>query len=201
MSNARIVLLSAVVLVFTLPGSSKSSHALSGLITDVGSPAAFTVDTTLVHCAESTQNTLLDGPKQTKVSGCPPRYLGQAVTVYGQRDPKSGAVAATEIASVPPFESHVEGNAVVDAVALPDAAGGVTVSADGYRITIPASMHPVFSRSTDQPDNDRAELVAALRRRAASGRRGDSKHSCLLSQRSERAGGKANVKKSSIQTQ
>lgn len=118
---------------------------LSGYVTNVGTGSVFEVNGTSVFCTGSTRTTTSGDPRSSKEGQCPARFLGESVRVFGNHDFERGGVAATEIDADPVRAHSVEGSAVIDSVLATTQAGiSAIVSADGYRIEIPASVHPVF---------------------------------------------------------
>jgi hypothetical protein len=142
-------ILGLLALATTLPLEAQVSPALSGIVTDVGTPAAFAVNGRQVHCTAKTQSTLVTPSQHTPLVPCPARTLGESLVVYGKRDANLDAIVASIIESEPIGEGKPEGNvegfAVIDRIIrASDASGATMVSADGYAIEIPAAIHAVF---------------------------------------------------------
>jgi hypothetical protein len=120
---------------------------LSGIVTDVGTQAAFAVNARRVHCTAKAQSTLVTPSQHTPLPPCPARTLGESLVVYGKRDGSLGDIVASLIESEPVGEGKVEGFAVIDRIIRPpDASGTTTVSADGYAIEIRRRSARYFSR-------------------------------------------------------
>lgn len=125
--------------------AAQTSPIVAGYVTDSGTPAEFAVNSIRVQCTGSTRITTVSGGNRIPAQKCPQRSVGEALTVYGKRDKKSGVVTASEIEYTAPANQDVEGFAVIDRIVSPtDASGSITVSADGYSIVIPGTVHPLF---------------------------------------------------------
>lgn len=125
--------------------AAQTSPIVTGFVTDTGTPAEFTVNRSLVQCTGSTRVTTISGGNRVPEQKCPQRSVGEMLTVYGKRDKKSGVITASEIESETFANREVEGFAVIDRIVTPvDDSGSITVSADGYSILIPGSIHPTF---------------------------------------------------------
>jgi uncharacterized protein DUF5666 len=123
--------------------------AVEGYVTAVASPAEFKVDGTTVRCVVSTRlNSVSD--EGSSSGRCPVLWIGQRVVVRGQKD-KSGAVMAAAVGPEAPAEREVRGSAVIDRIVEPADASGIMVSADGYTILIPSSVHPMFKEPLTTP--------------------------------------------------
>jgi hypothetical protein len=119
--------------------------AVTGYVTSIGTPGEFMVNGLSVHCLATTHLTLLSDGNHLPLKACPPRFLGEELTVYGKRDKKSGVITATDIDGQAPVQGNVDGFAVIDQILMPpDTRGDITVSADGYSITIPSTIHIAF---------------------------------------------------------
>jgi hypothetical protein len=107
---------------------------LHGIVTDTGTPERFIVEHTPVLCSATKTLTFThEADGRISAKRCLPRVLGESVTVMGKT--KKGEVIAE---SIEPdiYNSHVEGEAVIERVSSPDAAGVVTIQADGYQIRL-----------------------------------------------------------------
>jgi hypothetical protein len=142
-------------LLFAIPfvcisAAAQVTPALTGYVTSVGTPGEFMVNAVAVHCLPTTRLTLLRDGTHLPVQPCPPRSLGEELTIYGKRDKKSDVITATAIDGVAPVQKDVDGLAVIDHIMTdhigtpPDKSGDIRVSADGYSITIPAAIHIAF---------------------------------------------------------
>lgn len=129
--------------------AAQSSTAMEGYVTAVVTPAEFRVDGTTVRCTGSTRlSSVSDG--DSSAGRCPTLWIGQRVVVSGQKD-KSGIVTAAAVSPEAAAERKVEGFAVIDRIVQPADASGIIVSADGYRILIPSSVHPMFKEPLSTP--------------------------------------------------
>lgn len=123
----------------------QTAPILTGYVTSVGNPSEFMVNGVAIHCLLNTRLTLLRDGNHLPLKACPPRSLGEDLTIYGKRDKKSGVITATAIDGGAPIQRDVDGSAVIDRIVTPpDTKNDVTVSADGYSITIPSTTHIAF---------------------------------------------------------
>jgi hypothetical protein len=182
-------ILGLLALATTLPLEAQVSPALSGIVTDVGTPAAFAVNGRQVHCTAKTQSTLVTPSQHAPLAPCPARTVGESLVVYGKRNANLGSIVASIIESEPIGEGKVEGFAVIDRIIrASDGSGATLVSADGNAIGLPAAIHAVFQpplsadRNHDQP-------LDSLLGLAAPGRFGDGDRGDVIAEPSEGARG------------
>ncbi len=134
----------SIFLVLALPAAAAHRPTPSGYVTDKGSPADFKLDGVTVRCTSNTVQKIEEKGATSYLHTCAVRFVGEALIVYGKKD-QSGSITATEIDPVPPEEREIAGFGVIDAVrSSPGSATPVLVSADGYTIRIPPTVHIGF---------------------------------------------------------
>ena len=120
----------------------EESPTLQGYVTRVASVSDFDVNGLNILCGQHTHSRRPDEPRLgffvMGPSSSP--YLGQRVTIYGDKDKKLHAVKATEIVLEAPSYRVISGSAVVDALPMQEMNGPqietLLVRADGYLIRI-----------------------------------------------------------------
>lgn len=114
---------------------------IAGYVVRAGS-ASFRVVDREVTCKEGVTLTILESaPGRPKtdhpaVRTCQLWTLGRQLKVWGKRDRHTGVIAAEQIAVDDEPLNAIAGFALVDRVLEPEAAGTVTIRADGYRLRI-----------------------------------------------------------------
>jgi hypothetical protein len=144
---------------------------LRGVVTDPGSPSAFTVDGLTVLCTSATESVSVnataitddgvvsktgDSGKGGRVKSCPRHFLGENVTVYGQLNRETRILTANRVEQKTFVGTRVVGMAVIDRMLKegPVSIGQeLTIRADGYRIVIGKTTKSVFDLPMNGPED------------------------------------------------
>ena len=135
--------------------------AIQGFVTRSTSASDFDANAVHVLCGPETFS--LAPGAQEAWSGCPAQqpFVGEPITVYGQRAKDHTTVTATRIELKVPEWKEASGSAVIDAAPVRNGPlvppGGMLLRADGYWILVPArakisSAPPVLSANDVQPN-------------------------------------------------
>lgn len=129
--------------------SAHSEPVISGFVTTPGT-TQYQVNALTILCDPSTTMERVEQKGQSSGDHrCPMRYIGESVSVFGQKDKQSGIFRATAVERDEVGDLAVQGFALVDKVLVPPTMTSGTLRADGLPLTIVPTTKISFAQNSN----------------------------------------------------